>query len=105
MELPNQKSQNQTSGSLRFDVHYVRMRLIERWDVRRYERLAGFLNLTRHELASLLCIRHAGLDKHLRTGRFPGTACLLLTILEAQALKDYVNDVEPNAIPPLTQNG
>lgn len=105
MVLPNKQSPNQTAGSVRFDVHYARLGIVKRWDQRRYDRLAGFLGLTRYELASLICLRHESIDNHFKVGKFPGPAALLLTILEAQALKDYVNDVELEAIPPLKQNG
>lgn len=97
--LQNKNSRHKTPASLRFDLHYAKIGVIARWDWSRYIRLATFLTLTPTELASLICMPHAHLDSAERNNRFAGPACLLLTLLEAQAMANYTNDVLANPFP------
>lgn len=105
--LPNQSSAHKTPGSQLVDLHYARLRLVERWDWMRFVRLANFLQLTPWELASLALIRHDLLEAYKRRGmlpmRSPAPTALILTLLEAQALKGWVNDIIPNPFPSLVQ--
>lgn len=77
-----------TSASLAFDLHYAHLNIQRRWDRERYDRLARFLGLTRYELASLVCWRHSHVETAMMTNTLPGPVCLLLTLLEAQAMKN-----------------
>lgn len=97
----NRKSRNHTTASYAFDLHYAQLGIIARWDWQRYARLALFLQLTPHELASLIHMPHSAVDRGFKTNRFPGPACLLLTLLEATATEDYGGDVIKNPMPNL----
>ena len=97
--LPNRHSPHQTPASLRVDLRYAELGIVARWDWDRYLRLAAFLNYTPYELASVICIPHGRLWRCQRRNRFPGPAALLLTLLEAQAMKDYSEDIIANPFP------
>ncbi len=83
-----------TPITARIDLHYAEMALVARWDLRRVDRLCAFLRLGRHELASLLMITHKRMDACIRRNRWDGPAVLLMTLLEAEVLKDYVPEGE-----------
>lgn len=99
--LQNSKSKLQTPASLLFDLHYAKLGIIPRWDWDRFNRLARFLNITIGELASLVLLPHS----YLRStafplhNRLPGSTCLLLTLIEAQMMKSYTDDIIENPIP------
>lgn len=97
--LPNRKSPHATTASFQIDLHYAKLGVIARWDWDRYLRLASFLNYTPHELASLVCLPHVKLKPIERNNRFPGPVALLLTMLEAQALKNFSADIIANPLP------
>jgi hypothetical protein len=94
--LPNRGSALATPASLNIDLHYARIGLRTRWTWERYIRLAGFLNYTPAELASVICLKHQALQLCQKENRFNGPACLLLTMLEARAAADYLPDVIPD---------
>lgn len=98
----NRGSPARTVGSMRFDFHYAKLGIIARWDWDRYSRLAAFLNLTAHELASLICLRHRHVEIAQRDNAFSGPASLLLTLLEAQAMSAYTKDVIAEPLPKLS---
>ena len=91
--LPNGCSPLATPASTAIDLHYARIGIRHRWTWERYIRLAGFLNYTPAELASVICVRHSTLRVLQRENRFTGPACLLLTMLEARAAAAYIPDV------------
>lgn len=97
--LPNRRSKDATPASLRIDLHYARLNVHRRWDWHRYERLAQFLRLTPAELASVVCMPHKDLGRARANNRFHGSAALLLTLLEAQVLREYSHDIIENPIP------
>lgn len=97
--VPNKGSRLQTPASLNIDVHYAQLNVIRRWNWERFHRLAAFLNLTHGELASLICLPHRHLKGIRARNVFPGPAALLLTLLEAQVLASYSNDIIPNPFP------
>ena len=97
--LLNRLSKYATATSLYFDIHYAQLGIIPRWDWQRFVRLAIFLELTVHELGSLVCVSHASLQRSEQSNRFHGSTALVLTLLEAQAMKDYGGDVISNPIP------
>lgn len=92
--LPNRESRHKTAASLRFDLHYSHLGIIERWDRDRYDRLCLFLNLTRYELASFICWPHSQVDGAIERNRFRGPVCLLLTLIEAQAMRNYTQVIK-----------
>lgn len=96
---PNHTSKHQTPASLRIDLHYARLNLIRRWNWERFHRLAAFLNVTYGELASLIALPHSQLYTCRERNYFHGSAALLLTLLEANALKDYSEDVIAQPFP------
>ena len=97
--LPNRQSPLQTPASLRIDLHYAHLGVKVRWDWDRFLRLAAFLNYTPAELASVICLPHGRLWYCERYNSFPGPAALLLTLLEAKALKGFTSDIIPNPLP------
>lgn len=89
--LPNGPA-NRTSASFAFDLHYAKLNIRRRWDRERYDRLARFIGLTRYELASFICWPHGCVDTAMKTNAFPPTVALLLTLVEAQAMKNCNKD-------------
>lgn len=96
---PNRLSKHQTPASLRIDIHYARLSIVQRWNWERFHRLASFLNVTYGELASLIALPHSHLDGIRERNFFPGPAALLLTILEASILKNYSDDIIAQPFP------
>lgn len=99
--LPNKQSPDKTSTTLRIDLHYAKLGILVRWDWARYTRLARFLNLTIYELASIICLSHYAARTARSRNTFPGPAALLLTLLEAEAMMAYTDDVIRNPLPNL----
>ena len=77
-------SETATPSSLLCDIHYAKIRVQGIWDPERVLRLCGLLQLTRYELASLVHYPHQQMKKSMDRGLFPGTVCLLFSILENQ---------------------
>ncbi len=98
----NRGSDRRTNATLRFDIHYAKLSLIERWDWKRYIKLSVFLRLTPHELGSLIALPHGHVDIAQRDNYFPGPAALILTLLEAQVMSKFTNDVIANPLPETT---
>lgn len=96
---PNKGSKLQTAASLNIDIHYAQIDVIRRWNWERYHRLAAFLNLTHGELASFICLPHSQLAGIRTRNVFPGPAALLLTLLEAQVLANYSDDIIAQPFP------
>lgn len=96
---PNRGSKHQTLASLRIDLHYAKLDVIRRWSWERFHRLASFLNVTHGELASLVALPHSRLGTIKERNFFPGSTALLLTIIEANALKNYSEDIIENPFP------
>ena len=96
---PNHYSKFQTPGSLQIDLHYADLQVVRRWTWERFHRLASFLRLTYGELASLICLPHGQLKGVQARNYFPGPAALLLTLLEAQVMAAYSNDIISNPFP------
>jgi hypothetical protein len=91
--VANPVSKHKTAASLRIELHYAKLGIIARWDWERYTRLAAFLDLTVYELASHICWAHKAVDVARQANRFPGPVCLLLTLLEAQAMHKFSDDI------------
>jgi len=98
--LPNRRSPAATPASLLIDLRYAKLGIIARWSWDRYIRLAAFLNYTPAELASVVALPHRKL-KAIEAGtmRFPGSTALVLTLLEAQAMRNYSTDIIPQPFP------
>ena len=77
-------AENATPSSLLCDIHYAKIRVQSVWDPERVLRLCGLLQLTRYELASLIHYPHQQMDKSMKAEVFPGTVCLMFSILENQ---------------------
>ncbi len=97
--IQNIGSRHRTSATLSFDIHYAQLEVIRRWDRDRYLRLCAFLQLTPHELASLICWRHCEVNVAVENSNFPGPVALLLTMIEAQAMINHSKDVIANPLP------
>jgi hypothetical protein len=87
--LRNKGSPFETPASTLIDLHYAQLRIVQRWDWERFERLCTFLRLTPGELASLVCLRHSHIPGIRDNNVFPESVALLLTLIEADVLKDY----------------
>jgi hypothetical protein len=98
--LQNKGSPLQTPASLLTDVHYAKLNIVRRWNWDRFNRLAAFLQLTHGELASLICLPHSQLPGIRKRNVFPGPVALLLTLLEAQVLAQFSNDIIAQPFPP-----
>jgi hypothetical protein len=77
---------------LLIETHYERLRIKKRWDKKRLERLCGYLQVTKYELASLVGVPHTIFDWRYSIGKLSTSAYLMLTILESRYLKEYVKD-------------
>ena len=105
--LPNKGSVGQTPASLAIDVHYANLLLVERWDWERYVRLANFLRLTPHELASLVLLPHSFLDAYASRNGLPmdynraRPIAMLLTLVEAHVAGHLTKDVIEEPFPKL----
>ena len=90
-------SRTATPSSLLCDIHYAKVGVQGAWSPERVLRLCGLLQLTRHELSSLLHFPHEQMDKGMKGGVFPGTVCLLLSIIENQFVpKGHLMDAIPD---------
>lgn len=105
--LPNAGSKRQTPNTLRIDVHYANLLLVERWTWDRFNRLAAFLQISHAELASAVTLPHRYLENYERTNRIPNrdgngrALALLLTLLESHCCGEWTNDVIRNPFPDL----
>lgn len=100
LPLPNQASPHETPASILIDIHYANLQVRFRWTWERYCRLAAFLNYTIGELASVICLEHSLLRQAEKYNKFPGPACLHLTLLEARAMRLLSTDIIANPFPP-----
>ena len=105
--LPNAESKSATAASRLIDAHYANLLLIERWNWDRYITLCQFLKLTPAELASLCLMPHKWLaafkDGNLIPNRSSSgrAVALILTLIEAHAMKAISKDVIENPFPTL----
>lgn len=97
--IPNKGSKHRTPASLQVDLHYAELNIVGRWNWERFKRLSAFLKLTHGELASIVCLTHKRMESCARANRFDAPVALLLTLLEAEYLADYSNDVIANPFP------
>ncbi len=106
--LPNTGSDHTTATTKLLDLHYSNLRIAERWNYERFERLCSVLHVTPYELASLVCMPHGHVDRLRETDRLTGISegggraiGLVLTLLEARILKKLCPDVIENPFPHL----
>jgi hypothetical protein len=83
---------------LAIELHYKRLNLQDKWNERRIKRLCGFLRITIEELAAILGINEKTFFNQLASRRIYMSACILLTILEHQAIGGYVDDTIPDVL-------
>jgi len=97
--LLNKDSEGQTPASLAIDIHYLNLRIVERWTWERYLRLCQYLKMTEYELASLVRLPHKAIEKYRERFSLPlprghaESVALLLTIVETHFLKGLRDDV------------
>lgn len=85
-----------TPSSTLCDTHYAMLGIQGAWDSDRVLRLCGLLQMTRYELASLMMFPHRQMKKCMETGLFPGTVCLMMTLVENTCVpKGYLMDAIP----------
>lgn len=106
--MPNSGGAHQTPASFQLDLRYAELRIWERWDYERFIRLAKFLNLTLHELASLACIDHKQVESLERRNRLmkgnlkDRAGALVLTLLEAHMCAAFTKDIVESPFPDLS---
>ncbi len=87
------------------DIHYAKIRLVQRWDWNRYLRLCGFLRMTPSEVASLVLMPHCDIPNFEKSNRLVRTRArpiaMLLTLLEARCYNGMTADVIENPFPNL----
>lgn len=71
-----------TASSLLCDTHYAKLGIQGAWDQARVLRLCGIMQVTQYELASLILLSHRQMDNFMERDLFPGTVCLLFTVME-----------------------
>lgn len=86
----------ETPASVLCDTHYAKIGVQAAWDPERVLRLCGLLQLTRYELASMILFPHAQMKQCMKEGLFPGTVCLMFSIIENQFVPEgYLMDSIP----------
>lgn len=87
---PKPKKSEPTSASLLISSRYSKLKIKERWDKRRVDRMCKFLNITRYELEVLIGskVERVDIGKKLNM-----STCIILTLLEATYLSHYAKDV------------
>gem|GEM_PF-3887096 len=98
--FPNIRSKDQTVVTAQIDIHYADLGVVERWTWERFTRLAAFLRLQHAELSSLICLPHTDMRKAQKDDKFHGSAAMLLTLMEAQFMADYIGTIK-NPFPDL----
>lgn len=108
--LPNATSKHRSPSTDLIDIHYSNLRISERWDWQRIQRLCSFLQVTEYELASLVLMPHEWVEKFKQRDQMPcavaggGRAvAMILTILEARVLKRLTKDVIVEPFPSLNK--
>lgn len=95
-----------TVFTVKTELNYQKLKIVERWTPTRIERLCKVLSITEMELASAIGMRHSDMEKAMTEGRLLAlTPCLMLTMLEGfyiGAIKD--KDVLRNFFPNFTPN-
>ena len=64
-----------TPTSLITDNHYLRFGLHSLWNAKRVRRLAGYLDMTEYELASMIMCSHNHMKRYLAKDAFPAVIC------------------------------
>lgn len=110
--IPNRDSPLSTPSSKLLDLHYANLLLIERWSWDRYIKLCEFLKMTPAELASLVLMPHAWLERYedqnmLDYGLAKGSlaVALILTLIEAHTMQTVTKDVILNPFPNRNKHG
>ena len=90
-------------NSLLIDLHYKEIGLQDRWDLRRSDRLCSLLNVTWRELSSMMMVPHEDMEKYRDKSQFPGSVCILMTLIENYAASEEIPD--PIEDPLVFRNG
>ena len=89
----SRRKSDATSASLLISCHYQKLKIKERWDKARVDRLCRFLNITRYELETLVGGKVDRVDEGKRLSM---SVCLILTMIEATYLGNYATDIITN---------
>ena len=85
-----------TATTMAMDIHHAKMDTNGRWDRERFLRLASYLELTPHEMASMLLIKHSTMDRllasDLRVNGGNKSLYLLLSIIEQTYMGTLIGD-------------
>jgi hypothetical protein len=85
------RSDDETTASVLIKCHYARLGLPKVWDKKRVERMCSFLRMTYAELGTLIGVNDLDL-KINKTKPLPMSACILLSVIEGQFMKNWVPD-------------
>ena len=89
------EGKNTTATSAQVDLHYSQLGIQNIWDADRVLRLCGWLRITQYELASLIMFPHTQMKFCLKRNYFPGSVCLLFSLIENQVMRDKINNPVP----------
>lgn len=79
-----------TSASLLISSRYSKLKVRERWNKKRVDRMCKFLNITRYELEVLIGSKVERVDVGKKLNM---STCIILTLMEATYLSHYAKDV------------
>lgn len=84
-------SSDETTASLLIRCHYASLGLPQVWTQKRLERMCSFLRMTYAEMGTLIGVKDLDL-KISKTRPLPMSACILLSVIEGQFMKNWVPD-------------
>jgi hypothetical protein len=89
-------SDDYSPASLIIQNHYRHCGVNKVWDRNRVHRLIGYLRISEKELVALLNTTMSAFKACYLRGSVTGPCALLLTVLEATYMSDYITDSIPN---------
>lgn len=85
------RSNDETAASLLIKCHYANLGLPQIWTQKRLERMCSFLRMTYAEMGTLIGVKDLDL-KISKTRPLPMSACILLSVIEGQFMRNWVPD-------------
>jgi len=87
---------NYSPASLLIQAHYNNVGVNKVWNRNRIQRLIGYLRITEQELVSLLNTTSSAFKASYLRGSVTGPCALLLTVLEATYMNEFIKDSIPD---------
>jgi hypothetical protein len=83
-------------ASLLIQTHYINVGVNKVWNRNRIQRLIGYLRITEQELVALLNTTQNAFRASYLRGSVTGPCALLLTVLEATYMSEFIKDSIPD---------